>query len=106
RPGQLQRHVRLHAGRVAARRCRMSGLTVPLITSELGMLGAALEYAQAGWYITPARRCTKDPGSVLGKGWQTRPSRDPEVIVSWYAGTDHGIALHAGRSGAIVLDID
>jgi hypothetical protein len=84
----------------------MSGLTVPLITSELGMLGAALEYAQAGWYITPARRCTKDPGSVLGKGWQTRTSRDPEVIVSWYAGTDHGIALHAGRSGAIVLDID
>jgi len=28
------------------------------------------------------------------------------VITAWLAGTGHGIALHAGRSGAVILDVD
>lgn len=33
-------------------------------------------------------------------------SRDPKTIAGWFAGTDYGIALHCGRSGAVVLDVD
>ena len=28
------------------------------------------------------------------------------MITAWLAGTGHGIALHAGRSGAVILDVD
>lgn len=83
----------------------MTGLHVPDVTG-LDMLGAALAYAGAGWYVVPTRAGTKNPGSVVGSGWEQKSSRDPRLITSWYAGTDHGIALHAGRSGAVVLDID
>src|SRR5215218_468336 len=48
----------------------------------------------------------KNPGSILGKDWQRRTSREPPVIAFWFAGTDHGIFLHVGRSGAWVADVD
>lgn len=69
-------------------------------------IGAACAYAAAGWYVLPVRKGTKRPGSVVGDGWQRQSSRDPEQIVDWFAGTSHGIALHCGRSGALVLDVD
>lgn len=69
-------------------------------------LTAALAYANAGWYILPTKHGTKDPGSIVGKNWPAQSSRDPKQITAWYAGTNHGIALHAGRSGAIILDVD
>lgn len=81
-------------------------ITVPNLDPDTDVLTAALAYANAGFYILPARRGTKDPGSVVGKGWQRQSSRDPKQIVAWLAGTDHGIALHCGRSGAVVFDVD
>jgi Bifunctional DNA primase/polymerase, N-terminal len=81
-------------------------LTVPTVAPGTDMLTAALAYAGAGWYILPVRRGTKDPGSVVGKRWQDKSSRDPNTITAWFAGTDYGIALHCGRSGAVVFDVD
>jgi hypothetical protein len=81
------------------------GLTVPDVAG-LDVLSAALAYAQAGWYVLPVGQGTKRPLPELGSDWQHKSSRDPEVIAAWLAGTGHGIALHAGRSGAIVLDVD
>src|SRR5205823_4008118 len=48
----------------------------------------------------------KHAGSLLKTGWPAKTSRDREVIISWFAGTNHGIFLHAGRSGAVVIDVD
>lgn len=81
-------------------------LHVPPVDSGVDTLAAALAYAKAGWYIVPVKHGSKHPGSVVGFGWNDKSSRDPEVIIGWYAGTDHGIALHAGRSGAVVFDVD
>jgi hypothetical protein len=46
------------------------------------------------------------PGSVVGKRWQDKSLRDPKQIAAWFAGTNHDIAGHCGRSGAVVLDVD
>ncbi|ASR85759.1 DNA primase/polymerase [Mycobacterium phage Edugator] len=81
-------------------------LTIPDVAPDSDTLAAALAYAGAGWYVIPIKRGTKHPGSILGKSWQRQSTRDTEQIVAWWAGTDHGIALHCGRSGAVVLDID
>jgi replicative DNA helicase len=83
----------------------VTALTVPDV-ADMDVLGAAFAYAEAGWYILPVRHGTKKPGSVVGDRWQHISSRDPQVITAWLAGTDHGIALHAGRSGALILDVD
>jgi Bifunctional DNA primase/polymerase, N-terminal/AAA domain len=82
-------------------------LSVPDV-SGLDLLGAALEYAKAGWYVVPLREGTKNPGSILGQNWPKLSSRDPEVIVSWFAGVKvgTGVALHMGRSGALAFDVD
>ncbi|AFC47917.1 hypothetical protein OCO_15540 [Mycobacterium intracellulare MOTT-02] len=81
-------------------------LHIPEIAAEADNLAAALAYAKAGFYVGPVKRGTKHPGSVLGKGWHTKTSRDPQVIAAWFAGTDYGIFLHCGRSGALILDVD
>jgi hypothetical protein len=83
----------------------VTGLTVPDVTG-MDTLKAAFAYAEGGWYQAPVRRGTKNPGSVLGGGWQHQTSRDPEQLVARHAGTDHGIALHIGRSGGITFDTD
>lgn len=85
----------------------MSGpLHVPELPDDCDALKAALEYAAAGWYVVPVRRGTKNPGSVVGSDWERKSTRDPQEIAAWWAGTDHGIALHCGRSGALVFDVD
>lgn len=81
-------------------------LHIPDNINDLDTLTAALAYATAGWYVLPVKADTKHPGSVVGNGWPSLSSRDPKQITAWFAGTDHGIALHCGRSGAVVLDID
>jgi P4 family phage/plasmid primase-like protien len=80
-------------------------LSVPVITEDMDVTRAALAYAAAGWYVVPVKHDTKAP-TVLGKGWQHQSSRDPEQIVAWFAGTNHALGLHVGRSGAIVFDLD
>ena len=79
---------------------------VPDLPSGVDILTAALGYAGAGLYLAPVMPGTKNPGSVLGSGWPEKTSRDPQVIAAWLAGTDHGIAVHAGRSGVVVVDVD
>jgi hypothetical protein len=81
-------------------------LNIPHNINDLDTLAAALAYAQAGWYLLPVKPDTKHPGSIVGPGWPSLSSQDPKQIAAWFAGTDHGIALHAGRSGAIILDVD
>jgi hypothetical protein len=70
------------------------------------MTAAAVAYAEAGWYVGPLAPGSKSPGSVLGAGWPTRTSQDPDILVAWFAGSDRGLFLHAGRSGAVIFDID
>jgi hypothetical protein len=81
-------------------------LHVPPLPEDVDVLTAAQAYADAGWYVGPVRRSTKNPGTVLGKGWQHKTSRDADQIAAWFAGTDHGVFLHAGRSGAVIFDVD
>ncbi len=80
-------------------------LRIPVITDQMDTLTAALAYAREGWYVIPVTADTKAP-TVVGKGWQHQSSTDPEQIVAWFAGTDHALGLHVGRSGAVVFDVD
>ncbi|GII63562.1 hypothetical protein Skr01_36470 [Sphaerisporangium krabiense] len=84
----------------------MTDLHIPEVDDDSDTLGAALAYARAGWYVLPVDQATKHAGSVLGKGWPSKSSRDAERIIAWFAGTDDALALHVGRSGAIVFDVD
>lgn len=79
-------------------------LRIPSLPDDV--LGAALAYGAAGWYVLPVDRATKNAGSVLRTGWQMKSSREPDRIAAWFAGTDHGLALHVGRSGAVAFDVD
>ena len=87
-------------------------LHIPDGINEADTLTAALAYADAGWHVLPVRldhpnkSKRKSPGSVVGDNWPALSSRDPKVLTGWFAGTDYGIALHCGRSGAVVLDVD
>lgn len=81
-------------------------LTVPELPEDVDTLTAAFVYAKAGWYVLPADQATKNPGSVVGAKWQTKSSRDPEQLAAWFAGTNYALALHAGRSGAVIFDVD
>ena len=86
----------------------MTHLSIPEIAADTDTLTAAWAYAGAGWYVLPTDPAVdiKDPGSVVGKGWPAKSSRDPKQLAAWFAGTDYGIALHAGRSGAVIFDVD
>jgi P4 family phage/plasmid primase-like protien len=87
-----------------------TGIAIPKITDDMSTLDAAIAYAKAGIYVGPCKRGSKHPGSVIGdknrKRWQHKTSRDPQVISFWYAGTDHGLFLHLGRSGLWAGDVD
>lgn len=85
---------------------RPHSLTIPEISDDDDCLTAGMKYAAVGWYVGPLAAGTKHPGSVLGTSWHTKTSRDPDLIAAWFAGTDHGIFLHVGRSGAVVFDVD
>jgi len=79
---------------------------IPEITAEDDAMSAAIKYAKAGLYVVPVKSHTKHPGSVLGDGWQMKSTRDVQEIVALWAGTDHGVGIHAGRSGLVIFDID
>src|SRR4051812_20321465 len=82
-------------------------LSIPELPADVDNMKAAVLYADAGCYVLPVKRATKKhPGSVVGDHWQDKSSRDPKVIAMWFAGTDRDIALHCGRSGLVVLDVD
>ena len=74
----------------------------------LSLLNAALAYARCGWFVLPTLPGDiKNPGSVVGGRWHERSTRDPVQIQRWWAeNPNYGIALHVGRSGASVFDLD
>lgn len=84
----------------------MGTLSIPAMDPDISIDAAALTYAAAGWHVLPIDPTTKHAGSVLGKGWPAKSSRDPQQIVAWFAGSKDGLALHIGRSGAVVFDVD
>lgn len=81
-------------------------LSIPDLDPEADMISAALAYARAGWYCLPVNPRTKHPGSVVGKNWPAKSSREPAQLAAWFAGSNDSLALHCGRSGAVVFDAD
>lgn len=81
-------------------------IIIPEISPKATSLDAALQYAEAGLYVLPVLRGTKNPGSIVKAGWQTKSSRDVEQICTWFAGESHGIALHLGASRLLAIDVD
>jgi hypothetical protein len=82
-------------------------LTIPAsIQFMTNVLEAAIAYAESGWYVIPVKAGTKNPGSILGKNWPDKSTRAPETILRYFRKNDVGIALDAGKSGAIIFDVD
>lgn len=85
-------------------------LTVPRLDADVTIEQAMLAYAEAGFYVLPVdptRDDGKNPGSLLGGNWPLQSTRDPELIKVWAeAWPKANIALHAGRSGVTVFDVD
>jgi hypothetical protein len=77
---------------------------IPEPPNDAGTLDTALSLAAAGFYILPGFADTKRP--AVGNGWQHKSSRDPAQIAAWFAGTDHVVLVHCGRSGLVVFDVD
>jgi len=83
-------------------------VNIPKIATTADVLSAALAYAAAGLMVGPLTAGSKNPGSILGKGWPTRTSDNAEVIAGWFAGCADGtgIFLHAGACGLVIFDVD
>ncbi len=87
---------------------------MPLITSDTDLLSAALAYAGAGLYIAPTtsrgESPGKNPGTLLGRNWPQRSITGAAdayaMFAEDFASDAVGIALHCGRSGLVVVDID
>lgn len=80
---------------------------IPNGVNEMTPLAAALAYAKAGIYVGPLAPGTKNPGSLLKKGWVTKTSTDPRAIRAWFQKWPNaGVFIHAGRSGLAVFDFD
>ena len=81
-------------------------LSIPYVTG-MSLVDAALAYADAGWYCAPTCPGTKRPSRVIGDKWPQKSSRCPEEIEKWWAeDPDQGLGLHAGKSGAVIFDLD
>jgi hypothetical protein len=73
----------------------------------LTLMEAALAFAEAGWYVLPVEPGSKNPGSVVGGKWHELSTRNANQIRHWWTqNPNYGIALHCGRSLAIVFDLD
>lgn len=83
-----------------------SGPQVPNLDSPASVLEAALAYAEGGWFVLPVDRGVKHAGSVLGRGWPEKSSRDAACLRSWFRTSEYGLALHVGRSGCLAVDVD
>lgn len=82
-------------------------MTIPRFNPDTDVATAGRAYADAGLYLVPIDARTKHPGSVLGGAWQDQSSRDTQQVTDWFTHTDaDGLALHVGRSGLVVFDVD
>lgn len=85
-------------------------MVIPELGDSPTLLEAMTAYAEAGFYVLPVdpdRDEGKNPGSLIGNNWPLQSSRDTEQIKVWATTWPNAnIALHAGRSGITVFDID
>lgn len=89
------------------RRNRVAGRTLPLVDREWTLEKAGLAYAAQGLYVGPLAAKSKNPGSILGSGWQSKTSNDPTVIRKWFRSSKAaGIFIHTGPSKLVVFDLD
>lgn len=73
----------------------------------MSLADAALAYATAGFFVGPLAQGTKNPGSLLKKGWDNKTSRDHAVIRDWYERWPNaGVFIHAGPSKVAIFDYD
>ena len=85
-----------------------------LASSSLGFTDAALRLAEGGLRVVPmtsvptARKpndpASKNPGGLLGKGWQTKTSTDPTKIHEWFDPVDPTLATGASIMQAAASD--
>jgi len=60
------------------------------------------------WHLVPIATRSKNPGSLLGRGWQHQASNDPDVIRVWkdnHFGCNWGLLL-GSKSGVIDVEYD
>lgn len=83
-------------------------IDIPKVSPGTDILSAGLAYAEAGLTVGPLVAGSKNPGSILGKGWPTRTSSDTKVVAGWFTGCADGtgIFLHAGACGLVIFDVD
>lgn len=82
-------------------------ISVPSKTENMSVLEAAIEWSASGFFVLPIDPTTKNAGSIVGKGWPDKSSRDPQQIEKWFqTRTNIGLAIHLGKSGAIAFDVD
>ncbi|WP_158230547.1 AAA family ATPase [Mycobacterium sp. shizuoka-1] len=69
---------------------------------------AAQRLAEGNCYVLPIDPATpKNPGSIVGKGWPKRSTRDADTIEAYWDNDDPpSIAIHTGRSGLVAFDLD
>ena len=84
-----------------------SELSVPNNTESMSVLDAALAWAENGFYVLPIDATTKNAGTIVGRGWPDKSSRDSQQIEKWFqTEMPYGLAIHLGKSGAIAFDVD
>jgi hypothetical protein len=83
----------------------VTGLYIPQIYRNYDMLTAALKYAEGGFYVLPVKRGSKHPGSIVGNDWPRLSSRDPQLIVAWFAGATHvaSSSLHSRLTRRLLM---
>lgn len=84
----------------------MSARTLPKIPDTYDVLGVALLLVKHGFYVLPVEPDTKRPAKFLKNDWPSKTSNDPEQVKEWFSGGEYALAIHVGRSGLIVFDVD
>lgn len=77
---------------------------IPDVTG-LSLVDAAVTYAEAGFYVLPVKASTKHPGSIVGKGWPDKSTRDPGDIRRLFNRRNLAVALHM-HTQAVAFDVD
>lgn len=107
-----------------------------LLSDDLSLLDAAQALAAAGLRVVPltsqptkakpGENASKNPGGLLGRGWQNKSSSDPDTLANWFTEPDTttledvvthaemyrsvpfdtiGIGVHAGPD-ILIVDVD
>jgi len=69
------------------------------------LMERALRLAESGWYVFPLRPRDKRP-AVRFTNWETRATRDPDLIYRWWHDAPYNIAIATGPSKLLVVDCD